>query len=134
VTWPSDWESKGAPPTAEPAAYPSSSALVLPALSPIRASGSHARSPWYTAAGTRHMSRKRARSPGEPGPPSEPEIRQLELEMWREAGRHLRLHDSLSRMLPLLARRLPVRALAIRRLDLVRARLETIAREGAPPR
>lgn len=55
---------------------------------------------------------------------------QLELEMWREACRHLRVETSLERMLPGLARHLPVSAVAVRRLDVARARLETIAFEG----
>ena len=57
---------------------------------------------------------------------------QLELEMWREACRHLRVETSLERMLPGIARHLPARAVAVRRLDVARARLETIAFEGEP--
>jgi hydrogenase-4 transcriptional activator len=57
---------------------------------------------------------------------------QLELEMWREACRHLRVEESLARMLPGLARHLPVDAIAIRRIDIARARIETIAFEGRP--
>jgi hydrogenase-4 transcriptional activator len=55
---------------------------------------------------------------------------QLELEMWREACRHLRVEESLERMLPSLARHLPIDAAAIRRVDVARGRVETIAYEG----
>ncbi|AKF05649.1 Formate hydrogenlyase transcriptional activator [Sandaracinus amylolyticus] len=54
----------------------------------------------------------------------------LELEIWREACRHLDIHDSLSRMLPVLARHLPIDAITLRRLDVPRARLETVAQVG----
>jgi hydrogenase-4 transcriptional activator len=55
---------------------------------------------------------------------------QLELEMWREACRHLRVEESLERMLPVLARYLPAAAIVIRGLDVPRARIETVAFEG----
>lgn len=58
---------------------------------------------------------------------------QLELEMWREACRHLRVEESLARMLPVLARHVPVVAIAMRRVDIGRPRIETVACEGEPP-
>jgi len=57
----------------------------------------------------------------------------LELSVWREACRHLEIEESVTRMLPMLARALPIDALIVRRLDAARSRLETVAasaREG----
>jgi len=57
----------------------------------------------------------------------------LELSVWREACRHLEIEESVTRMLPMLARALPIDALIVRRLDVARSRLETVAasaREG----
>ena len=51
----------------------------------------------------------------------------LELSVWREACRHLDIEESVTRMLPILARALPIDALIVRRLDVARSRLETVA-------
>ena len=51
----------------------------------------------------------------------------LLLNVWREAGRHIEISASVERMAPILARRLPIDFLLVRRLDLHRACLETVA-------
>ena len=51
----------------------------------------------------------------------------LLLEVWREACRHIEIRESVERMAPVLARRLPVDLLLLRRLDLQRASVETVA-------
>lgn len=61
----------------------------------------------------------------------------LELPVWREACRHLDIEESVARMLPTLASALPIGAVIVRRLDVERARLETVAastREGVEVR
>lgn len=57
---------------------------------------------------------------------------QLELAIWREAGRHLDVGESLERMLPLLRQGLRVEAIAVLRLELEagRGRAETMGRAG----
>jgi hydrogenase-4 transcriptional activator len=57
---------------------------------------------------------------------------EIELAVWREACRHLDIEESLSRIEPVLSRALPVRAMAVRRLDRSRPRLETVAVAGDP--
>jgi hypothetical protein len=52
----------------------------------------------------------------------------FELELWREVGRHLELAESLDRMLPVLARRLPFEWVLIRQIDPDRRRIETLFR------
>ena len=48
-------------------------------------------------------------------------------ELWREVGRHLEMEESLRRFVPLLAARLPIDGLLVRRLDREPMRLTTIA-------
>jgi len=61
----------------------------------------------------------------------------LLLDVWREACRHIEISASVERMAPILARRLPIDLLLVRRLDLQRACLETVAtglsRSAFPP-
>jgi hydrogenase-4 transcriptional activator len=58
----------------------------------------------------------------------------LLLSVWREAARHIDLAQSLQRIAPLVRRRMPVDAMHIRRLDLPRSSVETIAADaGAAP-
>jgi transcriptional regulator with GAF, ATPase, and Fis domain len=51
----------------------------------------------------------------------------LLIEVWSEVCRHLEIGESVARILPVLARRLPVAGLLVRHLDLQRAYLETVA-------
>jgi len=51
----------------------------------------------------------------------------LVLEVWREVCRHLDIHESVDRLMPVLAQQLPVGALMIRRVDLAVPALETVA-------
>ncbi|MFI5315222.1 MAG: sigma-54 interaction domain-containing protein [Myxococcota bacterium] len=51
----------------------------------------------------------------------------LLLDLWREIGRHIEIGEAVQRCAPLLARRLPVDELLVRRLDLAHASLETVA-------
>ena len=55
----------------------------------------------------------------------------LLLDLWRETGRHLEIGESLRRCTPLLARRLPLDQLWVRRLDRAHASLETVAAADA---
>jgi transcriptional regulator with GAF, ATPase, and Fis domain len=52
---------------------------------------------------------------------------QLLLDVWREACRHIEIADAVARIAPLLLRRLPAHGLLVRRLDLPRSCLETVA-------
>jgi len=52
----------------------------------------------------------------------------LLLHVWREVGRHVEIEEALARITPLLARRLPLGLLLVRRLDPAHARVETAAR------
>jgi hydrogenase-4 transcriptional activator len=54
----------------------------------------------------------------------------LELELWREACRHLELADVASGVLKLLAPHLPATAIVVRRVDVARGRVDTVAAEG----
>jgi transcriptional regulator with GAF, ATPase, and Fis domain len=54
----------------------------------------------------------------------------LELAVWREACRHLELEESLARIEPALAAALPLQAIAVRRFDRARNRLDTVAVVG----
>jgi hydrogenase-4 transcriptional activator len=54
----------------------------------------------------------------------------LLLDVWREIGRHIEIGDAAQRCAPALARRLPVDRLAVRRIDLAHASLETVAAAG----
>jgi hydrogenase-4 transcriptional activator len=56
---------------------------------------------------------------------------ELELAIWREACRHLDIEESLGRMLPVIARFLPVDSIAALRLDAAERSIETVAVEGA---
>jgi hydrogenase-4 transcriptional activator len=51
----------------------------------------------------------------------------LLLDVWREACRHIEISESVAGMAPILALRLPVDLLVVRRLDLQRSCLETVA-------
>ena len=51
----------------------------------------------------------------------------LLLEIWREVGRHIEIGEAGERCMPLLARRLPVGELVVRRLDLAQGELDTVA-------
>jgi transcriptional regulator with GAF, ATPase, and Fis domain len=51
----------------------------------------------------------------------------LLLDVWREVGRHIEIGESVARVAPILARRIPVDLLLVRRLDVPRAGLETVA-------
>ncbi len=54
-------------------------------------------------------------------------------ELWREVGRHLELEESVRRIAPMLATRLPVELLLVRRLDSDPTRLTTVAAAGCTP-
>jgi transcriptional regulator with GAF, ATPase, and Fis domain len=51
----------------------------------------------------------------------------LLLNVWREVCRHLEIGESVARLAPILVRRLPVDLLFVRRLDVARSQLETVA-------
>jgi hydrogenase-4 transcriptional activator len=58
------------------------------------------------------------------------------LDAWREAGRHLEIGEAVEEVAPLLARRLPVDLLLVRRIDVGRGFVETLAAsapDGEPP-
>jgi transcriptional regulator with GAF, ATPase, and Fis domain len=57
---------------------------------------------------------------------------EIELAVWREACRHLDIEESLARIEAVLAAPLALRALAVRRFDRARNRLETVAVVGEP--
>jgi hydrogenase-4 transcriptional activator len=57
---------------------------------------------------------------------------ELLLDVWREVGRHLEIHDSVDRIGPLIARRMPFEAVLVRVIDHERGRVETLVR--APDR
>lgn len=48
-------------------------------------------------------------------------------EVWKEACRHIEIHDAVARILALLRRHLPLETLAVRRLDVARTCIETLA-------
>jgi hypothetical protein len=52
---------------------------------------------------------------------------ELLLDVWREVGRHLDLVESVERIAPLLHRGLPVAHMLVRRIDLKRSCVETLA-------
>jgi transcriptional regulator with GAF, ATPase, and Fis domain len=54
----------------------------------------------------------------------------LLLDIWREVGRHIEIGESVRRCSPLIARRLPVDQLWVRRFDPAHASLETVAAAG----
>ena len=49
------------------------------------------------------------------------------LDVWREVCRHIEIGDSVERVAPLLASRLPADLLLVRHLDVPRSHLETVA-------
>jgi len=51
----------------------------------------------------------------------------LLLDVWREVGRHIEIGETVERCAPLLARRLPVERIFVRRLDPGRTHVETVA-------
>jgi transcriptional regulator with GAF, ATPase, and Fis domain len=51
----------------------------------------------------------------------------LLLEVWREAGRHLEIGESVERLAPILAQRLPLGLILVRHLDMKRDFVETVA-------
>jgi hydrogenase-4 transcriptional activator len=55
---------------------------------------------------------------------------ELELAIWREACRHLDIEESLGRMLPVIARFLPVDSIAALRVNVGERAIETVAVEG----
>jgi|SRR5271157_5870774 len=61
----------------------------------------------------------------------------LRLELWREACRHIEIEQSLERIAPVLLRELPVDVVLVRRIDLHRTGVETVAcavcQDGRPP-
>jgi transcriptional regulator with GAF, ATPase, and Fis domain len=59
--------------------------------------------------------------------------RTLLLDVWREVCRHLEIGESLERLAPLLARRLPADFFLVRHIDLQRSALETLARGQCRP-
>jgi len=59
---------------------------------------------------------------------------QLLLDVWREACRHIEIGEFVARIAPRLAQRIPFQLLAVRRVELDRLRLETLATgTGAQP-
>jgi transcriptional regulator with GAF, ATPase, and Fis domain len=56
------------------------------------------------------------------------------LEVWREGASHLEIDQSLERIAPVLAERLPLDAVLLRRLDPGRSCVETVAAEACRPR
>ena len=57
----------------------------------------------------------------------------LLLEVWREACRHIEIEQSLERTAPILLRSLPLDAIAVRRIDLTRSSVETLATVRCQP-
>jgi transcriptional regulator with GAF, ATPase, and Fis domain len=51
----------------------------------------------------------------------------LLLDVWREVCRHIEIGESIERIGPILVRRLPIETILVRRLDLARSCLETVA-------
>ena len=51
----------------------------------------------------------------------------LLLDVWREACQHIEIGESLERIAPLLARRMPLDWILVRRIDAARASVETAA-------
>ena len=56
------------------------------------------------------------------------------LDVWREVGRHLEIQNSVDRIGPLIARRIPFELLLIRVIDFERGRVETLVRTPAAGR
>ena len=58
--------------------------------------------------------------------PTEP-FRDVLLEVWREAGRHIEIHESSATIAAMLERHLPLAALLVRRFDASGHALDTVA-------
>jgi len=58
---------------------------------------------------------------------------QLLLDVWREACRHIEIGEFVARIAPRLSERIPFRLVLVRRLELDRARLETVGTAGRAP-
>jgi hydrogenase-4 transcriptional activator len=56
---------------------------------------------------------------------------QLITQVWKEVCRHLDIRESVDRLRPILAKSLPLMALAVRRIELQRGCIETVARSTA---
>ncbi|NLX97320.1 MAG: sigma-54-dependent Fis family transcriptional regulator [Rhodopirellula sp.] len=54
-------------------------------------------------------------------------FRELLLDVWREACRHIRIEESAAAITEMLARRMPLERLLVRRIDIARCCLETVA-------
>src|SRR5690606_37077046 len=54
-------------------------------------------------------------------------LRQVLLAVWREAGRHLKIDDSVAAIAPLLAQHLPLERLVVRRCDAESSSIWTVA-------
>ena len=76
-----------------------------------------------------HITENPSDSPG--GVPPMERHTTLLLAVWREVCKHVELAESLERTFPPIARRVPVERIVIRRLDLARSMLETIASADA---
>src|SRR5262245_43354854 len=66
--------------------------------------------------------------------PSHPKEMQLLLDVWPEACRHIEIGEFVARIAPRLAQRIPFQLLLVRRVELDRLRLETIASGVQDPR
>ena len=54
----------------------------------------------------------------------------LLLDVWREVCRHIEIAEAVDRLAPLLVRKLPADRMLVRRLDLARSCVETVAASG----
>src|SRR5947209_8231537 len=61
-------------------------------------------------------------------------LSQFNLDIWREACRHIEIGELAERVVPILARHFPLSLLLVRRVDSERAHVETIAQAGITPR
>jgi transcriptional regulator with GAF, ATPase, and Fis domain len=67
------------------------------------------------------------------GEPGLEEFLPVLLDVWREGASHLEIEASLERIAPILAARLPLDTIVLRRLDAGRAGVETVAAESCRP-
>ena len=58
--------------------------------------------------------------------------RDVLLEVWREACRHIEIAESTARIDRIIARHLPISALLVRRIDPERSAVETVGTGGTP--
>src|SRR5688572_7252949 len=63
-----------------------------------------------------------------------PETMQLLFDVWREACRHIEIGELVARIAPRIAQRVPLDRLLVRRVELERLRLETLATGGRDAR